>query len=199
MLEAATHYKLLGKHADQFAAFLTYAALNLGEIFTTQELAHATRALPIEGLQGTAQTLVLALEGAGEQRNAYWHNRVLPYFKSIWPKSVDVITPAISESFARLCVEAKEAFPEAFGQLKHWLKPVNHPDYLIDRLLESTFCREYPSDALEFLNAIIGNDAQWLPQELLQCLEEIQNANKMLAKDERYIRLDDLLRRRGIS
>ena len=90
-------------------------------------------------------------------------------------------------------------FPKAFGQLKHWLKPVSHPDYLIDRLLESTLCRELPADALAFLNAIIGNDAQWLPEELRQCLEEIQNANMKLAKDERYVRLTDLLRRHGIS
>lgn len=163
-----------------------------------KNLPQATRALPIEGLQSAAQTLVRALEGAGEQRGKYWRNRVLPYFKSIWPKTIDVITPAISESLARLCIVDKEVFSEAFGQLKHWLKPVNHPDYLIDRLLESTLCREYPADVLAFLNAIIGNDAQWLPQELLQCLEEIQNANMMLAKDERYIRLTDLLRRRGI-
>jgi hypothetical protein len=199
MLEAAIHYKLLGKHAHQFAAFLTYAALNLGETFTRKELAYATGALPVEGLQGTAQTLVLALEGAGEQREAYWHNRVLPYFKFIWPKSVDVITPAISESFARLCIEAREAFPEAFGQLKHWLKPVNHPDYLIDRLSESTIPRQFPTETLMFLNSIIGDDAQWLPQELGQCLEEIKRANLKLVSDERYTRLNNLLRRRGIS
>ena len=199
MLEAAIHYKLLSKHAHQFAAFLTYAALNLGETFTRKELAYATRALPVEGLQGTAQTLVLALEGAGEQREAYWHNRVLPYFKFIWPKSVDVITPAISESFARLCIEAREAFPEAFGQLKHWLKPVNHPDYLIDRLSESTIPRQFPTETLMFLNSIIGDDAQWLPQELGQCLEEIKRANLKLVSDERYTRLNNLLRRRGIS
>ena len=143
--------------------------------------------------------MVLALEGAGEQRNAYWHNRVLPYFKSIWPKSVDVITPAISESLARLCVEAKEAFPEAFDQLKHWLKPVNHPDYLIDRLSESAIPRQFPTETLMFLNSIIGDDAQWLPQELGQCLEEIKRANLKLVSDERYTRLNNLLRRRGIS
>lgn len=199
MLEAATHYKLLGKHAEQFATFLTFAALDPGETFTAKELAQATRALPIEGLQSAAETLVRALEGAGEQRGEYWRNRVLPYFKSIWPKTIDVITPGVSESLARLCIADREAFPEAFGQLQHWLKPVSYPDYLIDRLLKSTLCRELPADALAFLNAIIGNDAQWLPQELRQCLEEIQNANMMLAKDGRYIRLDELLRRRGIS
>jgi hypothetical protein len=199
MLEAATHYTQLGKHAEQFAAFLTFAALDPGETFTAEELAQATRALPIEGLESAAQTLGRALEGAGEQRGEYWRNRVLPYFRSIWPKTIDVITPAVSESLARLCIADREVFPKAFGQLKHWLKPVSHPDYLIDRLLESTLCRELPADALAFLNAIIGNDAQWLPQELRQCLEEIKRANLRLASDERYIRLDDLLQRRGIS
>lgn len=198
MLQTATHYTQLGKHAEQFAAFLTFAALDPGETFTTKELAHATGALPVEGLQSVAQTLVRALEGAGEQHDEYWRNRVLPYFKSIWPKSVDVITPAISESLARLCVAAREAFPEAFDRFQHWLKPVNHPDYLVDRLLESTLCKQFPAETLAFLNAIIGDDAQWLQQELRQCLEEIQHANVKLAKDTRYCRLSELLRRRGV-
>ena len=199
MLEAATHYTQLGKHAEQFAAFLTFAALDPGETFTVKELAQATIALPIEGLQSAAQTLVRALEGAGEQRWDYWHHRVLPYFRLIWPKTINVSTPAVSENLARLCIADRAVFPEAFDHLKHWLKPVSHPNYLIDRLLGSTLCRELPADALAFLNTIIGDDAQWLPQELRQCLEEIQNADVTLAKDKRHVRLTDLLQRRGIS
>ena len=39
MITAASHYVRLGKHAEQFATFLTFAALDPGEIFTTNELA----------------------------------------------------------------------------------------------------------------------------------------------------------------
>jgi hypothetical protein len=199
MLDAATHYRQLGKHAEQFAAFLTFTALDQGETFTTKELAHATSALPPEGLQSAAQTLVRALEGAGEQRGAYWRHRMLPYFESVWPKSREVINPAVSESLARLCVAAKEAFPEAFDRLQHWLNPVTYPDYLINQLSASTFCSDSPSHVLAFLTRIIGDNVQWLPKELRQCLDEIQLADQTLGKDRRYIRLNNLLRQRGIS
>jgi hypothetical protein len=188
----------LGKHAEQFANFLTFAALDPGETFTIKELANATRALPMEGLQSAAVALVRALEGAGEQREEYWRNRVLPYFKSIWPKTREVISPSVSDSLARLCVAAGKAFPEAFDIFRHWLQPVNHPDYLVGRLFESSLCSQFPTDALAFLNAVIGDDAQWLSHELQQCLNEIQGANPTLANDERYSRLNELIRRRGI-
>jgi hypothetical protein len=199
MLDAASHYTQLGKHADQFAAFLTFAALNPSETFSSNELAIATRALPTRGLQEAAQTLVRAMEGAGNQRQEYWHNRLLPYFKSIWPKSRDVMNLSISESLARICVAAHEAFPEAFEQLQHWLQPVTYPDFLVSRLAESSLCKQFPVQTLEFLNIIIGNESQWLPPELRQCLDEIKQAKAHLARDRKYIRLDELFRRSGNS
>ena len=87
MLATATHYEQLGRHADQYADFLTFAALDFRDVFSAQELAQATQALPIEGLQSAALAVALALEGSGEQRHDYWDNRVRPYLKSIWPKS----------------------------------------------------------------------------------------------------------------
>ncbi|MEO7861091.1 MAG: hypothetical protein ABIU05_11710 [Nitrospirales bacterium] len=199
ILETATHYTKLGRHADQFSAFLTFAALDPGETFTKDELALATKSLPIEGLGEAAQTLVRALEGAGEQRVEYWRNRVLLYLKWIWPKSQEISSPAVSESLARLCVAAREVFPEAFDQLQHWLKPVNHPDYLVDQFHEMKICEKYPAEALAFLNIIIGNDAQWLPHELQLCLDQIKLTNPSLSGKPSFIRLIDLIRRRGIS
>ena len=129
----------------------------------------------------------------------YYRNRVLPYLKLIWPESREISSPAISESFARLCVAAREAFPEAFDRLRHWLKPLDHPDYLIDQFSKSSSCKEFPDDALAFLQAVIGDNAHWLPQTLQHCLDEIRQANPTLATDQRYRRLDDLMRLRGIS
>lgn len=195
LLATATRYAQLSKHPEQYAAFLTFAALDPGEIFTPKELADATRALPPEGLHGVAQALVRALEGAGEQRGEYWRNRVLPYFTSIWPKSRDVITPAISESLARLCVAARDAFPEAFDRLRYWLQPVDYPDYVVHLLCEAKLCGQFPEDTLAFLNAVIGDHAHRLPRELRQCLEEIQNIKPALANHIQFIRLNNLVRR----
>ena len=194
-LATAEHYADLGKHAEQYAALLTFAALEPGDTFSKAELATATRALPPDGLRSAAQTVVRALEGAGDQRGEYWRNRVLPYLKAIWPKSRNVITPAISENLARLCVAAQGVFPEALDELKHWLQPSDHPEFVVHLLHEAKLPQQFPEAALVFLNAVIGDKVQWPPTNLKDCLDAIQLAQPNLSADNRFQRLLEFLQR----
>ena len=196
-LETATHYEQLERHGEQYASLLTFAALDPGDTFTREELADATRRLPADGLKSSAQALVRALEGARDKREEYWHNRLRPFLHNIWPKSRELITPSISESLARLCVAASEAFPEALQELRNWLQPVQDPDYIVHLMHEAKLCKQFPDDALTFLDKVVGDDAQWLSRELQQCLNDIEQANQQLANDARFIRLSELTRRRG--
>lgn len=200
LLETATHYGKLGKHAEQYATYLTFAALDEGDTFTTKELAEATSKLPAEGLQNAVLAVTRTLVGAGKQRGEYWNNRVLPYFKSVWPKNRDVMMiPNMPELLGGVCVAARESFPEALGELQHWLQPVEHPFNLIHRLNKAKLCDQFASDALKFLDAIVDANAQWLPQELKQCLDDIEKADQKLADDVRFVRLSQILERNGIS
>lgn len=192
LLETALHYEKLGNHAAQYAGFLTFAALEPGDTFTRKELLAATRLLPPEGLHIAAQTLIRAIESAGEQRREYWRNRLVPYLKSIWPKSGDVTSPAISKSLARLCVAAKEDFPEALSILKYWMHSVNYPDFLVRLLHEANLCEKFPAEALVFLDIVIG-DGSCLPRKLKECLDNIQQANPALVDGEQFQRLNSLL------
>lgn len=197
-LETALHYERLGDHAEQYAAFLTFAALDPGDTFTPEELASAIGRLPEAGLESSAQALVRALEGAREQPEEYWRNRLLPFLHNIWPKSRELITPSISESLARLCVAAGEAFPEVLHELHNWLQSVQHPDYVVHLLYEAKLCEQFPGDALTLLDTVVGNDAQWLPRELRKCLDEIEQANPQLNTDVRFVRLAELCKRREL-
>ncbi len=196
-LGTAERYAQLGRRNDQYAAFLTFAALEPGGIFSKFELATATRSLPSDGLHAAAQALVRALEGTGEQRGEYWRNRVLPYFKSIWPKSRSAMTPVISESLARLCVAAQDAFPEALVELTHWLQPVEYPDHVVHLLHDAKIPERFPEAALAFLSIVIGDDAQWPPSDLGDCLQAIRHASPALEADPRFQRLTEYLRRHG--
>lgn len=196
-LDTARHYAVLGKKEGQYASLLTFAALDPGDTFTIAELASATRALPPDGLRRAAQALVRALEGAGDQRSEYWTNRVLPYLRSIWPKSRALITPAISESFARLTVATQEAFPEAFKFLGPWLQHLQHPNYVIHCMKEANLCGEFPAQALGFLDVLILDDTPWPSTDLGECLRSIQSANPQLREDNRFQRLKASLRRHG--
>lgn len=197
-LDSANHYANLGEHRQQFAAFLTYAALDPTEGYTVDEFRSAIGALPQEGLEESVQALSQALEGAADQREDYWKNRAQPLWQQIWPKSRDLANPRIAESLTRLVIAARGEFPAALAAVLDWLQPIEHPHYVVHQLTESGLCKRFPTEALLLLNAVIA-DQQWAPQELGQCLDEIAHAAPNLAQDARYLRLREYFRRRGVA
>jgi hypothetical protein len=195
-LESANHYADLGEHGKQFAAFLTYAALGPTEGYTVEEFRSAIGALPQKGLEECAQALSQALEGAAEQRENYWKNRVQPFWQNVWPKSRDLATPRIAESLTRLIIAARAEFPAALAAVQDWLQPIEHPSYVVHRLHKSGLCKLFPVDTLRLLDAVI-DDQQWAPRELGQCLDSIEQVSPGLAQDRRFQRLREYSRRRG--
>ncbi|MBB6557524.1 hypothetical protein HNP48_000188 [Acidovorax soli] len=196
-LACAHHYEELGEHQKQFAAFLTYAALAPIEGFSGQDFRGAISALPLHGLEQSARALSQALEGAGEQREDYWKNRALPFWNGVWPKSRDLASPQIAESLARTALAAGSEFPAALKAVYDWLRPVEHPDFLIHRLDKSEFCSRFPADALSLLHSLIS-EQRWIPSEFARCLDKIAQAAPTLAQDIRYMRLRNIARQRGM-
>ncbi|WP_223516279.1 anti-phage defense-associated sirtuin Dsr1 [Pseudomonas sp. GL-B-19] len=195
-LETAHHYADLGEHAQQFAAFLTYAALGPIDGYTMEEFQSAFGVLPLEGLQESAQALSQALEGAGDQREEYWKNRIQPFWLHVWPKSRELATPRIAECFIRLIIAAGSEFPAALAAVQDWLHPIEHPQYVVHLLQKSGLCGRFPRDALRLLSLVI-DDQPWAPRELGQCLDLIVQTTPELTQNERYQRLLDYSRRRG--
>lgn len=194
-LDTVNHYGQLGKHNEQFAAFLTFAALDPGDTFTVPQLAAAIRALPADGLRESAQALMLALEGAGDQRDDYWNNRVLPFWEKLWPKSNAQASSVDAESLARLCIAAGDEFPSAMAAVGNWLQVVQHPDFVIQRMQESGLAARFPEYALRLLSIIVGDQLFWLASPLRECLDSIGHAEPNLRQDHRFVRLDELARR----
>ncbi len=197
-LDTVHHYAELGKHAQQFAVFLTYAALDPVDSYTSQDFRAAFGALTQEGLQKAAQALVHALEGAGKQREEYWTNRVLPLWQNVWPKSLQLASKKITESLARLSVDASGKFPAALATVQGWLQPIEHPDLVVHLLHESGLPGRFPEDALILLNAIM-DDQPWSVRELEQCLAAIAQSAAPLQQDPRYQRLAEYARLHGLG
>lgn len=196
-LESVNHYDDLGEqHRQQFAAFLTYAALDPAEGYTVEEFRSAIEALPPEGLKKSAQTLTQALESAADQCEDYWRNRVQPFWRNIWPKSRDLATPRIAESLTRLVIAARSEFPAALAEMHDWLQPMEYPQHVVHLLHKSGLCNRFPEDGLSLLNVVI-DDQESVPRELGQCLDEIGLALPELVQDARYRRLRECSRIRG--
>lgn len=196
-LESANHYADLGEHQQQYATFLTYAALGPTEGYSVEEFRTAIGSLPQEGLEESAQAFSQALQATAEKSEDYWKNRAQPFWQQIWPKSRNLATPRISESLTRMVIAAQDEFPAVLTAVQDWLQPIEHPDYVVHLLHESGMCSRYPADALKLLNAVIANQ-QWIPGELGQCLDQIMQADAQIGRDARYQRLSEYLRRRGV-
>jgi hypothetical protein len=197
-LDTAEHYNDLGENKGHFAAFLTYAALDSIEGFTADDFRSAFELLPQDGLEESAVALVQALEGAANQCEDYWKNRVLPLWKHIWPKSVDRITPQITESLSRLAISARGEFPSALVTLHDWLQPIGHSNHVVHLLHKSGLCGRYPAEALRLLGTIFAKQ-QWPPSNLKECLEAIQHASPRLVENVQFKRLKEYLRKKGMN
>lgn len=196
-LETANHYGKLGEHSGQFAAFLTYASLGPTEGYSAEEFRSALGALPQDGLERSVQTVVQALEGAADQREDFWKNRVQPFWQQVWPQSRELATSQISESLTRLMIAAGGEFPTALDAVQDWLRPIEDPHYVVSKLHESGLCKRFPAEALRLLSTVVV-DQQWASREVGQCLDEIADAEPNLAQDARYKRLRENSRRYGI-
>ncbi len=196
-LATASHYAELGDFARQFAGFLTYVALNSLDSYTAQDFQTAIGALPQEGLNEAARALVQALEAAGEQREEYWRNRIQPFWHDIWPKSRDLASNSIAESLALLTIAARGEFPAALSAVIGWLRPLEHPHFVVRRLHEAGLAERFPEDALRLLDAVI-DDQPWPPRELGECLNAISQAAPELLQNRRYQRLAEYARRYGV-
>ena len=187
-LETAGHYAELGEHNGQFASFLTYAALESFDGYTAEDFRKAIQTLPVRGLQQVAQALSRALEGAGEQREEYWKNRIQPFWQHIWPKSRDFMTNGISESLVRLSLAAGTEFPSVLAVLQHWFKLIEYPYDVVYQLKESGLCDQFPEEALCLLNIVIDAPLMGL-DDLGPCLQAIAKVSPALKTDFRYQRL----------
>lgn len=193
-LHTASLYENLGYSGRQYAALLTFTALEFIEIFTAGELKAATDLLPEAGRLEVVRTLILALEGAGDQRAEYWRNRIHRYWKSIWPKSRTYRTQALAKEISRLCISAGDAFPEALNILRPWLLPLDS-NSMVHSLEEAKLSSRYPAAALDFLSLVVDANMQWPPHDIGKSLDNIKAAQPDLVTDRRFRRLMELRRR----
>lgn len=197
-LATAQHYAALGDLGRQYAAFLTYAALEQLDEYSWQEFEQALASLPAEGLAEVARTLAQALEGAGEQREHYWTNRVWPLWLHSWPKQIGLLSSEVSEALATLCAGSGPAFPAVLDAVFSWLRPVEHPHYVVHKLSEGDYAERWSESTLRFLRAVV-HDQPWPPRELGDLLNRIGHTSAGLRHDPRFIELRDYARAHGLQ
>ena len=201
-LTTAQHCDKLGRWSGQYSHFLAITALNQPDIFDRGELAKATASLPPYELHQTANTLVQALESVNEQQRAdYWENRMRPCLEVAWPRPPRDVDPNVSISFAKLCVAARDKFPDAMEIVGPWLQRLPYQGSAVDDLHKYNLCQEFPAEALRFLDKIFSDNHYSLYglRKLSPCLQSIRQAKPSLSDDPAFQRLKDILHRHGIE
>ena len=190
-LSTVDHYEDLVESGRNFPRLLTIAALERMDGFRAQDFRDVMGRLPAEGLREAAYVLARALEGAGEQREHSWRNRVRPLLQDVWPRFRDRRTKDIAEAFAYLAIAAGEEFPNALAEVRGWLIPIERVYGVVRRIEESGLCGRFPSEAVDLLFAVVDSGS-WGREEAASCLREASEASSNLRTDLRYRQLEDL-------
>ena len=92
---------------------------------------------------------------------------------------------------------APRAAPDAFGTLRGWLLPVQHSSHTLSLLSEAGHCATFPQEALAFLDLIVSGEQMWVANELRECLVAIRTAWPQAVDDQRFARLEIIVRQTG--
>ncbi|WP_435234157.1 anti-phage defense-associated sirtuin Dsr1 [Psychromonas sp. PT13] len=194
LLDTANHYLKLNDGKEQYARFLTYLALQKYDEYRVTELANAFKSLPEEALRSVASSLNDALSSSGDKFDEYWNHRVKVFLMKTWPKQT-LLTEQTVNQIALLCLNTKNYFSDAFEILKHSLRQIKDTEYLVRKTSDSKLIKSDPYDVLAFLNQLIEDEPRFqLPTKLSECLTKIAEAAPGIESDERFIRLNTVVR-----
>ena len=171
----------------------------------TQKLVKATRCLGEIGLVEALYFLLLKQEESEDQARTHWHSHIKPYFENIWPEDREFHTPKVAEAFGKLLLASGDIFPEELASWRHRLSGVEDPTDLFLILSKSQFDlpNRCPAAALEFLDIVVNPEIfrnginqnlslTALQSDLGKCLTAIENAERELSSDSRYVDLKAL-------
>jgi hypothetical protein len=199
LLEAPAHFDDLGKWRRPLAQFIGYVGLEQRSQFPIEEVRRITGALPPAGLAHIASWIPSMLESAGERREEYFRNRVLPYFREVWPQDLRLKNETISAGVVRICLAAGGAFPAAVESLVGWLVPSMDVDLVVMELVQRGLASSHPAPSLRLLDAVVRGDVERLYGDFLGCLTAIRIAEPSLAVRPEFRRLEEVAARLGLD
>jgi hypothetical protein len=124
-----------------------------------------------------------------------WHERIIPFLKSVWPKQRTLRTPTISSRLADLALASGELTPEVVELILPRLVPVSRLSLhilLLDPTAANHPARRFPREMLDLLWALLTEDPHFWPYRIEVVLDFLAAAPETAADT----RLSELRRRR---
>lgn len=139
-------------------------------------------------------------DDGNDDRASRWSEVVAPVFAGIWPLDVSARDEDASMKLTLMALECGDAFPEAVDAILDLLVPYRMYQISSSLRLERRhdgLIQRHPIAFVRLVNALIDPDAQPVPPDLPEVLEECIHANAGVAQDPAYIRLFGLRRHLG--
>ena len=178
--EMEPHFK------KRYLSFVTYAAMEPNGAFSESDFKTVFLTLSTESLAEVANTMFRAQQRASVQGRQHFENRIVPFFKSYWPKDAKKMTVEASEAFANLCSVSGDALPKALELLSDWLKPVSNANLMFHYLLKSKTPSRHPSSVLALLSLSIGEQRPLRSRKLDDVLKQLLKGDPALKHDPKY-------------
>lgn len=183
-LDTVKHLSELNDSEYQFIQFFMYTALDQSSILSENEIRKVLVNFQSKSLGKAAQILSRALS-ASEKKEEFWSNRIHILWKNTWPKSKEFLTEEISSAFCNICIDSGNCFPIALDEMKAFLIKIQHPVYIISRILSSSVIAKFPEETLDLLNTIIDQRGH-PPHKLKECLIAISNSNNKIQHKSQF-------------
>ena len=195
LLKILQHLDSIPDHSrDRAVSLFTYLAVPPDRGISTEEAQSVLWNLEPDKLASVAETLRDILQGADDKSLALWKDTVEPWFRMAWPKRPSDKSPELSESLARMAIDAGEAFPSIVDGIKDILTPEKYGASLhfLDQEEESTrLVSKYPQPSLNLIDKLVNNDSS--RDVLGRLLNAISKAHPELKETDSFKRLFEVL------
>jgi len=144
------------------------------------------------------QEAVFRLGQIGQREKDGWLIHVMPFINTVWPRERGFRTSTLVSSWISLLSNTGEDFPAVLSVVRRFLVPVEGEHRWLYRFSrevsgEHAFAIKYPEAVLELLDAVVPNSAEDAPHELAQILALVEEADSILIRDHRFLRLINLI------
>ena len=134
---------------------------------------------------GALRAIMYSLEVNSPEAKDLWGELMGPLLNEVWPPEKEFLDHSTTQCFVDLVAQTGEDFPEALGQLWHYILAFDQDRGSLYAVESSGLARQFPRETLELVWRVCGRRSGRQPSELARILDHIVGAEAQLETDRR--------------
>lgn len=188
----------LERYSTQVYQLFVVMSIEYPTLFNSREKQEAMSGFGNEGLTEISDFLWSSVRGEQENNKEYWKNRIKPFIKVAWPKTLTDLSSDVSENLALMCISLKESFVESVDTVKHFLVPFDFMSTFLTSLAKTDLPENYPEKTFELLSLVFSNHYQYPDDSFREILNRLVESHPDIQNMPKYREMNDFLIRSGI-